>query len=248
MKIIFSRLLAVLAVLMLSAPAPSLAQGLGQSFGQPLLSPEEAFTLQISREADGDMVFAWKIAPGHYLYKDHTAATAPDGKTALPLRLRAGEKKDDPGFGVVDIWRDAGRAVLPADALKRANEPASINITYQGCLENSICYPPTTRTVDVPALPSARIASREAEAATAQAAAVLALQKTPAAHTTDAAESAEAEPVLIDSSEPDVVLSAAAIQLQQDQGFVDRLSRQGGTVWVLLAFFGFGVLDRKSVV
>jgi thiol:disulfide interchange protein DsbD len=48
--------------------------------------------------------------------------------------------------------------------------------------------------------------------------------------------------VLIDSSEPDVVLSAAAIQLQQDQGFVDRLSRQGGTVWVLLAFFGFGVL------
>lgn len=242
MKIIFSRLLAVLAVLMLSAPAPSLAQGLGQSFGQPLLSPEEAFTLQISREADGDMVFAWKIAPGHYLYKDHTAATAPDGKTALPLRLRAGEKKDDPGFGVVDIWRDAGRAVLSADALKRANDPASINITYQGCLENSICYPPTTRTVDVPALPSARIASREAEAGTAQAAAVLALQKMPAAQTTDAAESAEAEPVLIDSSEPDVVLSAAAIQLQQDQGFVDRLSRQGGTVWVLLAFFGFGVL------
>lgn len=135
MKIIFSRLLAVLAVLMLSAPAPSLAQGLGQSFGQPLLSPEEAFTLQISREADGDMVFAWEIAPGHYLYKDHTAATAPDGKTALPLRLRAGEKKDDPGFGVVDIWRDAGRAVLSADALKRANDPASINITYQGCLE-----------------------------------------------------------------------------------------------------------------
>ncbi|VTO15131.1 protein-disulfide reductase DsbD [Brevundimonas vancanneytii] len=242
MKIIFSRLLATLAVLMLSAPAPSLAQGLGQSFGQPLLSPEEAFTLQISREVDGDLIFAWKIAPGHYLYKDHTAATAPDGKTALPLRLRAGEKKDDPGFGVVDIWRDAGRAVLSADALKRANDPASINITYQGCLENSICYPPTTRTVDVPALPSARIASREAEAATAQAAAVLALQKTPAAQTTDAAESAEAEPVLIDSSEPDVVLSAAAIQLQQDQGFVDRLSRQGGTVWVLLAFFGFGVL------
>ncbi|OJU55221.1 MAG: cytochrome C biogenesis protein [Brevundimonas sp. 67-6] len=242
MKITFSRLLAVLAVLMLSAPAPSLAQGLGQSFGQPLLSPEEAFPLQISRESDGDMVFAWKIAPGHYLYKDHTAATAPDGKTALPLRLRAGEKKDDPGFGVVDIWRDAGRAVLSADALKRANDPASINITYQGCLENSICYPPTTRTVDVPALPSTRIASREAEAGTAQAAAVLALQKTPAAQTSDAAESAEAEPVLIDSSEPDVVLSAAAIQLQQDQGFVDRLSRQGGTVWVLLAFFGFGVL------
>ncbi len=242
MKIIFSRLLAALAVLMLSAPAPSLAQGLGQSFGQPLLSPEEAFTLQISREADGDLVFAWKITPGHYLYKDHTAATAPDGKTALPLRLRAGEKKDDPGFGVVDIWRDAGRAVLSADALKRANDPASINITYQGCLENSICYPPTTRTVDVPALPSARIASREAEAGTAQAAAVLALQKTTAAPTSDAAESAEAEPVLIDSSEPDVVLPAAAIQLQQDQGFVDRLSRQGGTVWVLLAFFGFGVL------
>lgn len=242
MKIILVRLLAALAVLMLSAPTPSLAQGLGQGFGQPLLSPEEAFTLQISREADGDMVFAWKIAPGHYLYKDHTAATAPDGKTGLPLRLQAGEKKDDPGFGVVDIWRDAGRAVLSADALKRANDPTSINITYQGCLENSICYPPTTRTVDVPALPSARIASREAEAATAQAAAVLALQKAPAAPATEAAETIEAEPTPVAAPEPGAVASTPAIQLQQDQGFVDRLAGQGGTAWVLLAFFGFGVL------
>ena len=242
MKIKPWRLIAAMAVLMLSIPAAGLATGqaLGSGFGQqPVLSPQEAFKLQVSRTDDGDMVFAWKIAPGHYLYKDHTAATGPDGKTEAPLRLQAGEKKDDPGFGMVDIWRNNGRAVLSADALKRAGEPASVNITYQGCMENSICYPPTTRTVDVPAVPTPRVTVREAEPATAQAASVLALPETPVA--TPQAEQPTAAVDEPAAAEP-TTTEAPVVQLQQEQGFVDRLASQGGSVWVLLAFFGFGVL------
>lgn len=243
MKIKPWRLIAALAVLMLSVPAAGLAAGqaLGSGFGQqPVLSPQEAFKLQVSRSADGDMVFVWKIAPGHYLYRDHTAATGPDGKTEMPLRLQAGEKKDDPGFGMVDIWRDAGRAVLSADTLKRAGEPASVNITYQGCMENSICYPPTTRTVDVPAMPTPRVVAREAEPAATKAATALALKETPAA-TTQAEEPDDATPEPA-APEPATAAEAPVVQLQQDQGFVDRLASQGGSMWVLLAFFGFGVL------
>ncbi|WP_427792604.1 protein-disulfide reductase DsbD [Brevundimonas diminuta] len=243
MKIKPWRLIAALAVLMLSIPAAGLAAGqaLGSGFGQqPVLSPQEAFRLQVSRTDSGDMVFAWKIAPGHYLYRDHTAATGPDGKTEMPLRLQAGEKKDDPGFGMVDIWRDAGRAVLSADALKRAGEPASVNITYQGCMENSICYPPTTRTVDVPAMPTPRVVTREAEPAAAEAATALAIKTAPTA-TPQVEETANAatDPA---APEPATAIEAPVVQLQQDQGFVDRLASQGGSVWVLLAFFGFGVL------
>lgn len=243
MKIKPWRLIAALAVLILSIPAAGLAAGqaFGSGFGQqPVLSPQEAFRLQVSRTNDGDMVFAWKIAPGHYLYRDHTAATGPDGKTEMPLRLQAGEKKDDPGFGMVDIWRDAGRAVLSADTLKRAGEPASVNITYQGCMENSICYPPTTRTVDVPAIPTPRVVAREAETAAAEAATALALREAPAA-TTQTENPADAVAASA-APEPATASEAPVVQLQQDQGFVDRLASQGGSIWVLLAFFGFGVL------
>lgn len=245
MKIKLWRLIAAVAVLLLSIPVGGLASGqaLGSGFGQqPVLSPQEAFRLQVLRSDDGDMVFAWKIAPGHYLYRDHTAATAPDGKTEMPLRLQAGEKKDDPGFGMVDIWRDAGRAVLSADALKRAGEPASVNITYQGCMENSICYPPTTRTVDVPATPTPRVVAREAEPAAAQAATALALKETPAAAATLETKGQTVAVADTAAHEQMTAAETSVVQLHQDQGFVDRLASQGGSFWVLLAFFGFGVL------
>ena len=165
----FRRLLpAALAILSFTLP--------GSALGQAPLSPDKAFSLTVTREADGDLAFAWDIAPGHYLYRDHTVASTPGGKASLPLELATGETKDDPGFGVVDVWHDEGRATLSAQTLTQVGGPTSVNITYQGCLEDSICYPPMTRTVDVPTRPQSEVAAREADAQTAQAAALLAIQ------------------------------------------------------------------------
>ena len=155
----------------------------GSALGQAPLSPDKAFALTVTREADGDLAFAWDIAPGHYLYRDHTVASTPGGKASLPLELATGETKDDPGFGVVDVWHDEGRATLSAQTLTQVGGPTSVNITYQGCLEDSICYPPMTRTVDVPTRPQSEVAAREADAQTAQAAALLAIQAPGAAPT-----------------------------------------------------------------
>ena len=71
----------------------------GSALGQAPLSPDKAFSLTVTREADGDLAFAWDIAPGHYLYRDHTVASTPGGKASLPLELATGETKDDPGVG-----------------------------------------------------------------------------------------------------------------------------------------------------
>ncbi|MGX1803752.1 protein-disulfide reductase DsbD N-terminal domain-containing protein, partial [Brevundimonas naejangsanensis] len=157
MKIISWRLLAILFALMLAVPAVGRAQSF-PALDQSFLSLDQAFTLKVSREINGDLTFRWAIAPGHYLYRDHTVAAAPGAEDTLSLQLQPGEKKDDPGFGVVNIWRTAGQARLSAATLERAGAPGSINITYQGCKEDSICYPPTTRTVAVPALPRAALA------------------------------------------------------------------------------------------
>ena len=243
MKFISWRLLAILFALMLAAPAVGRAQAFA-SLDQSFLSPDQAFTLKVSRETNGDLAFRWTIAAGHYLYRDHTVATAPGGEESLSLQLQSGEKKDDPGFGVVDIWRAAGQARLSAATLERAGAPGSINITYQGCKEDSICYPPTTRTIAVPALPrAARQAVEGAAQPPAEPAAALALKAPPAP---EAQPAPDASPV----SEPEASLvaeaadaaPAPAVRLDQNAGFVDRLADQGGFAWVLLAFFGFGVL------
>ncbi|RIJ68647.1 protein-disulfide reductase DsbD [Brevundimonas sp. LPMIX5] len=235
MKIISWRLLAILFALMLAVPAV----GRAQSF----LSPDQAFTLKVSREINGDLTFRWAIAPGHYLYRDHTVAAAPGAEDTLSLRLQSGEKKDDPGFGVVDIWRTAGQARLSAATLERAGAPGSINITYQGCKEDSICYPPTTRTVAVPALPRAALAA---------AAPTLKAPPAPESLSTSEPQSAP-EPEALPESEAvgatdataaiyDASSIPPAVRLDQNAGFVDRLADQGGFAWVLLAFFGFGAL------
>src|SRR5690606_22113742 len=162
---------------------------------------------------------------------------------SLSLQLQPGEKKDDPGFGVVDIWRTAGQARLSAATLERAGSPVSINLTYQGCKEDSICYPPTTRTVAVPALPRAALA-----------AAAPTLKAPPAPESLSAPEPQPApEPEALPESEAvgaadaaapasDVSSIAPAVRLDENAGFVARLADQGGFAWVLLAFFGFGVL------
>src|SRR5690606_13277598 len=243
MKFISWRLLAILFALMLAAPAVGRAQAFA-SLDQSFLSPDQAFTLKVSRETNGDLAFRWTIAPGHYLYRDHTVATAPGGEESLSLQLQPGEKKDDPGFGVVDIWRAAGQARLSASTLERAGAPGSINITYQGCKEDSICYPPTTRTIAVPALPrAARQAVDGAAQPPAEPAAALALKAPPAPEAQPApAASPVSEPEASLVAEAADAAPAPAVRLDQNAGFVDRLADQGGFAWVLLAFFGFGVL------
>ncbi|QBQ48593.1 protein-disulfide reductase DsbD [Brevundimonas naejangsanensis] len=243
MKFISWRLLAILFALMLAAPAVGRAQAFA-SLDQSFLSPDQAFTLKVSRETNGDLAFRWTIAAGHYLYRDHTVAAAPGAEDTLSLRLQPGEKKDDPGFGVVDIWRTAGQARLSAATLELAGAPASINITYQGCKEDSICYPPTTRTIAVPALPrAARQAVDGAAQPPAEPAAALALKAPPAPEAQPApAASPVSEPEASLVAEAADAAPAPAVRLDQNPGFVDRLADQGGFAWVLLAFFGFGAL------
>jgi len=196
------------------------------------LSPDEAFALTVAREADGDLSFVWAIAPGYYLYREHTAAAVANSAAPLPLDLAQGRSKDDPDFGMVDIWRDIGRAVMSADTLAQAGAPSSISITYQGCLEDSICYPPTTRTVTVPARPKARIDNPEVDAQTAPAAALVAL----------APDASVVSPTANSVTSATATASAALPTKAKDDSFVERLALKGGAAWVLAAFFGFGVL------
>ncbi|MBP2151297.1 protein-disulfide reductase DsbD [Xanthobacter flavus] len=134
------RALAALGLIVLSAigAVPALAQG-------RILKADEAFTVTASRATDGSLSLSWRIAPGTYLYRESLKAGM--GGASVALALPSGEEKDDPNFGPVDIYHRAVTAVatgLPATG--------ALDVTFQGCAEQGVCYPAVTRRVDLATL------------------------------------------------------------------------------------------------
>lgn len=106
---------------------------------------DKVFSLAASRADGGALILRWTAAPGNYLYRDHLTARL-DGKT-LALELPPGQEKDDPNFGRVQIFHDSveGRlSGLPATG--------NLEVGYQGCAEQGICYPPIAKTIDLATL------------------------------------------------------------------------------------------------
>ncbi|MEW6693184.1 MAG: protein-disulfide reductase DsbD [Pseudomonadota bacterium] len=117
------------------------------SAGEPL-EPEQAFRL--SSEIDGATVrLRWDIAPHHYLYRDKLAIVAIEPKDALGKpAIPAGEEKNDPFLGQVRIFHDVLEISVPVRNVG-AGQKLRLNVTYQGCAEAGICYPPMEQPVEL---------------------------------------------------------------------------------------------------
>lgn len=109
---------------------------------------DAVFALTASRDAAGDLKLGWTIADGNYLYRDKIGVRDAVG-TALAVTTPAGEMKDDPNFGPTEVYhREAEARIAAADL----GDAKSLTVTFQGCAEAGICYPPTKRTVDLATL------------------------------------------------------------------------------------------------
>lgn len=111
-----------------------------------VLPGDLAFALVVAREGDGPVQLGWAIAEGYYLYRDHIVIRDATTGAAVKFASPAGEKKDDPNFGVSEIYRSQVVITLEGPA------SGNLKVQYQGCKENSICYPPATKLVDVKSL------------------------------------------------------------------------------------------------
>ena len=109
------------------------------------LAVDQAFALKVVPPAQpgAPLELQWAIAPGYYLYRDRMAVTAQPAAAgaALDVVRPAGERKDDPGFGTVDVYHDQVTFQVQAAG---AN---ALDVTWQGCAEAGLCYPPQTRRV-----------------------------------------------------------------------------------------------------
>lgn len=115
----------------------------------------DAFKLEVRDRDDGTRELTWEIAKGYYLYRDYLAAETEAG-TDVPLVSPSGVPKDDPTFGSVEVYYDLVQVDMAA-----AEGP--VTVTYQGCQEDGICYPPVTRTLPALAATPQALASLPAD-------------------------------------------------------------------------------------
>ncbi|HKK55431.1 protein-disulfide reductase DsbD [Marinobacter sp.] len=135
------------ALLVFSAPGHG--QGTGNLFGggNDFLPVDEALPFSYTNEADG-VVLSWKIAPEHYLYQGRVTVTSlTDGViTGEPEFSYRGTDTEDDYFGTVTVFYDPVQARVPVTLPPGITE-AELEVTYQGCAEAGLCYPPQTRDV-----------------------------------------------------------------------------------------------------
>jgi thiol:disulfide interchange protein DsbD len=127
--------------------------------GDDFLSPEQAFRVSASAEGAERVRLTWIIAPGYYLYRDRIKATGESGEVSLgPPEFPAGQVKTDEYFGRQVIYHDELVVALPVKPGASGHSDSGphdvlLTVSYQGCAEAGLCYPPITRslTVQLPA-------------------------------------------------------------------------------------------------
>ena len=109
---------------------------------------DEAFSFS-HQVTDNQIVLRWDIAETCYLYRDRVKITTTDeGAELSAWEFPPGEEKDDPNFGLVEVYHDS----LSLRADYASAREFSLLVSYQGCDEaTGICYTPTKKTITIPA-------------------------------------------------------------------------------------------------
>jgi thiol:disulfide interchange protein DsbD len=124
--------------------------------GQPkFLPPDQVFHVGATPTGAGAIRLDWWIRDGYYLYRSRLKVSAADGTPLGALELPNGQIKIDPYFGREEIYRNAVSGIVAVQSAPAANvRNLSLQVTYQGCADAGLCYPPVTKTLAV-ALPPA---------------------------------------------------------------------------------------------
>lgn len=111
------------------------------------LPVDEALPFTHTTEGDA-LVLSWNIAPEHYLYRDriHIKALDEGASAGTPVYSSPGTETEDEYFGKTTVFFDPVEARVPVTLPENIRE-ARFQVTYQGCAEAGLCYPPQTREV-----------------------------------------------------------------------------------------------------
>ena len=157
----------LLAALLPALPSPAAAQqgGVAQSRsgsdGDDFLPPDVAFRVGAEATAADRVEVTFQIADGYYLYRNKLRFQAP-GDVAAGLgtpTLPKGDAHTDEYFGTQEVYHEALVAQLPVSRARLEGFTLPVKVTYQGCADAGLCYPPITKTFNVALPPATAVSS-----------------------------------------------------------------------------------------
>ncbi len=124
---------------------------LGDSMGlgkDDILPVEKAYVFDAEVKDGRTLHLHWDIADGTYLYQDQikfdlAAANVRIGEYRLPKpQIKKNSILPNGEIGDVAVYHNSLDIDVPLQRGATAEIPAELNVSYQGCAERGICYPP----------------------------------------------------------------------------------------------------------
>jgi thioredoxin:protein disulfide reductase len=190
-------------------------------YAADFLNPDQAFKLKAELNSARTIALNWEIAKGYKLYRERVKVSVDGGSASVkePV-LPKGIMITDPSTNEkLEIYHDKLSVDVP---LVKADGAFTLNVEYQGCAEDGLCYPPMTRSFKVdPGNPGVLSPVAEPQVADAGAGAVSAFA---------------------DQAAPSPAAQAEAPSADNDLNLA-KSTLAGGSLWkIALAFLAFGLL------
>ncbi len=112
------------------------------------LPVREAFKLNLIESTPTSIKLRFVPTEGYYLYRHRFAFKTEPADIALgTINLPAGEQKHDEYFGDVEVYH----GIVDVDIPRPADDtrPFTLVVTYQGCADKGLCYPPETERLSI---------------------------------------------------------------------------------------------------
>lgn len=116
---------------------------------EPKLMPvDEAFVFDFKQEGE-QLKISWVIADGYYMYRDKLKFEA-EGTLLGEIALPKGKEHNDEYFGEQEVYYSFVEFPI---AIKEASDQSNVTITFMGCAEGKLCFPPTKKQALLSAVP-----------------------------------------------------------------------------------------------
>jgi thiol:disulfide interchange protein DsbD len=123
-------------------------------FGAPLnnsadfLPVHEAFKLSVISSSSESIKLRFVAAEGYYLYRHRFSFSSEPSDISLGQAvLPTGQAKHDEFFGDIEAYYGVLDVDIPLD--NPQNRPFNLAVSYQGCADKGLCYPPETQVLPI---------------------------------------------------------------------------------------------------
>jgi thiol:disulfide interchange protein DsbD len=217
--------------------------GANRNSAEPeFLEPDQAFRVIATADGPDKVRLEWVIHEGYYLYKSRikVASTSSNAQLGVPV-LPAGKIKNDEYFGRQEVYHEGLVATVPVARAAGSAIELPIDVTYQGCADAGLCYPPIIKNLKI-SLPAGSGGGAAGNAGGGSSAGTYANSGASSGPELGGSSSAPstAGPMSATASAGAGAASSGAFVSEQDR--LALLIRDGNLFLVLATFFGIGVL------